>query len=68
MSVSRLLYNQFCLVYNHAFLPTFSKVYALPANHTNSLDVCTGPGLALVPLIDATLRTLAQSIIGVLTC
>ena len=34
INIRKLLYNKFCLIYNHAFLPTFSKVCALPTSHT----------------------------------
>jgi len=55
ISVSRLLYNSVCLMYNHSFLPTFSKVCALPTRHARSIDVCTDPILALITLADMTL-------------
>jgi hypothetical protein len=53
-------------MYNQAFLPIFSKVCALPASHTLSADVCTGPGLAVIHLADTTLPQ--HLMIGVVTC
>jgi len=64
ISVSRLLYNSFCLIYNHAFLLTFSKVCALSTSHTRSVDVCMSPTLAL--LADTTLPW--HSMTGLVTC
>jgi len=42
-------------MYNHAFLPTFFKVCALPTSHTRTIDVCTGLGLAIITLAGTTL-------------
>ena len=55
ISVSRLLYNSVCLMYKHVLLPTIFKVFAPSASHTHSVDVYTGPGLALIHLADTTL-------------
>jgi len=65
INVSRLLYNLVCLMYDHAFLPKFSKVCALPTSHTRSVDVCTVLGLAVIHLADTTLPQ--HSMIGLVT-